>query len=80
MVENEEPVALGELAREWGIDKSNVRKYAKKHGFTRFVTVRRDATHQATQALEATDAERLREIRRNEGYPLPKPEIHPESR
>ncbi len=75
-----EPVTLGELAREWGIDRTNVRKYAKKHGFTHFVTVRRDATHQAAQALLAHDAERLREIRRNEGYPLTKPEIHLESR
>lgn len=75
-----EPVTLGELAREWGIDRTTVRKYAKKHGFTHFVPVRRDPTHQASQALLVHDAERLREIRRNEGYPFPKPEIHLESR
>jgi hypothetical protein len=75
-----EPVALGELAREWGIDRGSARRYARKRGFTHFVIVRRDATHQAAHALLAEDAEQLREIRRSEGFSFPKPEIHSESR
>lgn len=64
----EEYVLLSTLAQEWGIDKSNARKYVLKHGFD-FVRVRGDdPSHQAVLSLSASDAELIREIRSQEGY------------
>src|SRR6266702_1959866 len=61
-------VLLSELADEWGIDKSNARKYVWKCGFS-FVRVRGDErTHQLVLALTVADAEIVREMRLSEGY------------
>lgn len=57
-----EYVPLTVLAQEWGIDKSNVRKYIKQHGFD-FVKVRGDdRSHQLVLALSASDAELVSSI------------------
>ncbi len=64
----EEYVLLSTLASEWGIDKSNVRKYVKRHGYD-FMRVRGDdRTHQAVLALKTEDAELIREARLHEGH------------
>ena len=65
---SEEYVLLSTLAQEWGIDRSNVRKYVKRHGYD-FMRVRGDdRTHQAVLALKVEDAELVREARQREGY------------
>lgn len=65
---SQEYVLLSVLASEWGIDKSNARKYVLRHGYD-FMRVRgEDRTHQAVLALKAEDAELLREIRLQEGF------------
>lgn len=68
MAEEETYIPLTTLAQEWGIDKSNARKYVLAHGFD-FVRVRSaDRTHQLVLALSPTDAELVREVRTQEGY------------
>jgi hypothetical protein len=61
-------VLLKTLAAEWGIDKSNARKYILRQGLE-FVRVRgEERTHQMVLALSASDAEWAREFRAKEGY------------
>ncbi|GAC1660908.1 MAG: hypothetical protein PVS3B3_31200 [Ktedonobacteraceae bacterium] len=61
-------VLLSTLARAWGIDKSNARKYVIRHGFD-FTRVRGDdRTHQVVLCLKTEEAELVREIRSQEGY------------
>ena len=65
---SEEYVLLSMLAREWGIDKSTVRKYVKRKGYD-FVRVRGDdRTHQVVLGLSVENAELLREARSQDGY------------
>jgi DNA-binding IclR family transcriptional regulator len=61
-------VLLGDLAQEWGLDRSSARRYVLKAGFS-FLKVRTEESRgQLTLALSVEDAENLREIRRDEGY------------
>src|SRR6266568_5017714 len=65
---SQEYVLLSKLAQEWGIDKTNARKYVKAHGFD-FIRVRSDdRTHQLVLGLPMGDAELVREARNREGY------------
>lgn len=64
----EKYILLSALAHEWGIDKSNARKYVIAHGFD-FIRVRGDdRTHQLVLGLSVEDAELVREARLREGY------------
>ncbi len=69
-------ILLSELAQEWGLDKSNARKYVLKQGFD-FVRVRgNDPSHQLVLALTQSDAEMVREQRTREGYNGKEPVIN----
>ena len=65
---SEKHVLLSTLASEWGIDKSNVRKYVIRHGFECIRVRGSDRTHQSVLGLTGSDAELLRELRQREGY------------
>ena len=61
-------VTLSELAQEWGLDRSSVRKYLIKHGF-RFSAVRPAGSRgQAALALSTEDAEAARTLRQDQGW------------
>ncbi len=61
-------VLLKELATEWGVDRTTVKRYARRHGIA-FVWVRdADTGNQQVQALTVEDAEAMREARTVEGY------------
>jgi hypothetical protein len=61
-------ILLGELAVELGMDKSALRKWALKNGFT-FLTVRGAKTQgQVALALTPEDADVLRGLRASQGY------------
>jgi hypothetical protein len=62
---------LKELATELGLDRSNMRKYVLKHGFTP-VTIRtneyQDGRNQAVLALTLEDTEAVRALRATQGF------------
>lgn len=61
-------VILADLARELGLDRSNMRKYAIKHGFS-FLQVRTPKSRgQSVLALTEQDAEAVRELRSKQGF------------
>ena len=63
-------VLLSELADEFGLDRSNARKYVLKNGFS-FVQVRQKTGlggRQKVLALSVEDAVRVRELRDAEGF------------
>lgn len=61
-------VTLQELARIFNIDKSTVRRYLVKNGFT-FLKVRTNETRgQLTLALSKQDAELAIQLRRIHGF------------
>ena len=63
-----EYVTIQELADDWGMARSNARKYVLKQGFT-FASIRTpDTRGQATLALSSEDAEAVREVRRRQGF------------
>jgi len=60
--------ALSDLAVELGLDRSNMRKYALKHGFE-FRQVRTTTSRgQLVLALSPEDAEAVRELRQAQGF------------
>lgn len=64
----QEYVTVKELAKEWGMDKSNARRYLMGAGFS-FVHVRTPETRgQKTLALTLVDAEQARQARERDGY------------
>lgn len=61
-------VLLADLAKELGLDRSNMRKYAIKHGFS-FLQVRTpESRGQITLALTEQEAEAIRELRSKQGF------------
>lgn len=61
-------VTLKTLASELKLDRSNLRKYALKHGFS-FLRVRTaESGNQATLALTPEDADALKNLRKAEGF------------
>lgn len=61
-------VLLSDIATEFGIDKSNARKYVLKEGFE-FIKTRTEETRgQETLALTEEDANAIRTIREEQGY------------
>jgi hypothetical protein len=63
-----EYVTLKDLSAEFGLDRSNLRKYLLANDFE-FVKVRTaESGHQLTLALTLEDAEAARTLRENEGY------------
>ena len=63
-----EYVTLKQLATEIGLDRSNLRKYALKHGFT-FLRVRTpDSGNQSCLALTPEDADALKNLRESQGF------------
>lgn len=64
-------ITLKELAHELGLDRSNMRKYILKHGFTPS-TIRTneysDGRNQAVLALSLEDAEAVRALRSKQGF------------
>lgn len=63
-------VTLIQLAREFGIDKSNTRKYLLRKGF-KFTTIRIKKTgNQKNLALSEDDAKKAKEIRLMDGFEL----------
>ncbi len=64
----QEYVTLAELAQEWGLDRSNTRKYVLKEGFVPFRVRTEAARNQPTLALSPEDAEAIRDRRRQQGF------------
>lgn len=61
-------VVIGELANRVGMDRSNTRKYALRHGFE-FARIRTlDSRGQLTLALSESDADALVQVRESEGF------------
>lgn len=61
-------VSIGELAVRIGMDRSNTRKYALRHGFE-FVRVRTSESRgQLTLALSESDSDALAQLRESQGY------------
>ena len=70
-------VSLKELAEEFGIDRTNLRKYVRRHGVKPHERRTRDSGHQLTLAVTIPEAETIRAHRRGEGFfdspkPMPK--------
>jgi hypothetical protein len=64
----EKNVTLKELAQELKIDRSALRKYVISKGFDLFKVRTLQSKGQQTLAVSQEDAERIRDIRRQEGY------------
>lgn len=61
-------VTLTQLASELGLDRSNMRKYVLKHGFSP-VRIRTPRSRgQLTLALTLDEAETIRELRQSQGF------------
>lgn len=64
----QEYVSVKELAKEWGIDSSNARKYIMAQGFS-FLKRRLPESHgQLCNVLTKEDAEMARELREGQGF------------
>lgn len=61
-------VTFLELASEFGIDKSNLRKYVLRMGFQPILIRTPGSKGQATLALSADDADRVRALRSRQGF------------
>jgi len=61
-------ITLKELAREFGLDRSNVRKYVLSAGFEPVKIRTPESRGQLTLALTMEDAEAVRELRNKEGF------------
>ena len=60
-------VTVEQLSKEFGLDRSNTRKYIISQGFS-FVKVRSPVNRQLMIALTQEDAEVVRGMRRDQGY------------
>lgn len=67
MDEQTEYTTVKALAEEFGLDKSNMRKWLKNQNFT-FIQVRDPISCQLMIALTREDAELAKEMRRSQGY------------
>ncbi len=63
-----EYIPLKVLAAELGLDRSNMRKYILKHGFTPVSVRTPDSRNQSTLALQIDDAEAVRQLRTTQGF------------
>ena len=61
-------VTLADLAQELGLDRSNMRKYAIKHGFTLLSIRTKQSGNQLTLALSREDADAIRALRESQGF------------
>lgn len=61
-------VSLKQLAEELGLDRSNMRKYVIKHGFTPVAIRLPETRGQLTLALSKEEAELVKEMRRRQGF------------
>lgn len=72
-------VTLKELAVEFGMARSNLRKYTLEVGFTPLKVRTQESRGQLTLALTPEVADSLREIRARQGFIAEKPVIPPDS-
>lgn len=72
----EQYVTLRTLAEEFGIDRSNLRKYVLAHGFQPLKVRTPESRNQATLALSSMDADELRGIRSRKGFLTPGTPVH----
>ena len=63
-----EYVVLTQLAKEFGIDRSHVRKYILKNGFSPIRIRTPESGGQLTLALTQEDAESVRALRQQQGF------------
>lgn len=61
-------VLLKDLANEFGLDRSNMRRYAIKNGFEPLKVRTSGSRGQLTLALSLEDAEAIRQLRQSQGY------------
>lgn len=61
-------VLLKDLANEFGLDRSNMRRYAIKNNFELLKVRTPDSRGQPTLALTPEDAEAIRQLRQSQGY------------
>jgi hypothetical protein len=66
-------VTLKELAAEFGLDRSNVRKYVLQAGFSPLKVRTSESRGQLTLALSEEDAEAVRELRQRQGFTSHRP-------
>lgn len=66
-----EYILLTELAQEFGLDKSFIRRYVLKNGFTPVKIRTPHSRGQLSLALPKEDAENIRELRQSQGFILP---------
>lgn len=63
-----EYISLKSLSEELKLDRSNLRKYVLKHGFTTYNIRTHDSRNQTTLALQLDDAESIRDLRKSQGF------------
>lgn len=61
-------VTLAALAAEFGLDRSNTRKYVLKHGFEPITVRTPESRGQLSLALKTEDAEVIRALRQSQGF------------
>jgi len=61
-------VTLAQLAIEFGLHRTNVQKYVRRHGFSPIMVRTPESRRQLTLALTADEAEAVRELRQTEGF------------
>lgn len=74
MKEKNEYITLKELAGELNLDRSHLRRYVLKHGFKPVQIRTQQSRNQLTLAVSSVDAEKIRELRRSQGFsksPMP---------
>lgn len=65
---DEQYISLKQLAEEFGLDRSNTRKYVLKQGIRPHKRRTPDSANQLTLALTISEAERIRAKRQEEGF------------
>ena len=63
-------MTLGEMAKYFGIDKSNVRKYLKKKGFNFTVVRQKERGNQKELALSTGDYKKAADLRMKDGFTM----------
>jgi hypothetical protein len=61
-------VTVAQLATELGLDRSSMRKYVHKQGFSPSKIRTKESRGQLTLALSENDAETIRELRQSQGF------------
>jgi len=72
MSEEQQYISLKQLAQEFGLDRSNLRKYILARGFSFSKMRMPDSGNQLINVLTEEDAEQIRMLREQEGFGEPK--------